>query len=63
MYLGITIALMGIAIVVGSLPMLIAPVGFFAIINMVFIPYEERRLEQIFGEEYIDYKRQVRRWL
>ena len=27
------------------------------------IPYEERQLEGLFGEEYLEYKRSVRRWI
>ena len=26
-------------------------------------PYEERNLEQEFGEKYLDYKKKVRRWI
>jgi protein-S-isoprenylcysteine O-methyltransferase Ste14 len=27
------------------------------------IPYEERQLEALFGDNYLDYKRSVRRWI
>jgi protein-S-isoprenylcysteine O-methyltransferase Ste14 len=50
MYLGIVIMLLGIAAWVGSFPMLIATVGFFVFMRAVFIPYEEARLHEAFGE-------------
>ena len=44
-------------------PMLIAPVGFFSLMSLVFIPYEEGRLREAFGETYAAYSSRVRRWL
>ncbi len=47
----------------GSLtPYLVIPV-FFLIIQKCFIKHEEPFLENIFVEEYLDYKGWVRRWL
>jgi protein-S-isoprenylcysteine O-methyltransferase Ste14 len=63
MYLAIVVMLLGIAVWVGSLPMLIAPVGFFAFMSVVFIPYEERRLRETFGDSYISFTQRVRRWM
>jgi protein-S-isoprenylcysteine O-methyltransferase Ste14 len=63
MYLGVTVILLGVAIWVGSLPMLIAPVGFFGIMSVFRIPDEEQRLREIFGATYEDYTRRVRRWI
>ncbi len=63
MYLGLTLFFFGIAVAVGTLPMLIAPVGFWATMNWVFVPHEEKVLEQLLGAEYLNYKRRVRRWL
>ncbi len=63
MYLGITIMLTAIALLVGGLPMFFAPVAFLLTINCVFVPHEERVLEQTFGQAYLDYKKRVRRWL
>ncbi len=63
MYLGMTLFLLGLAVAVGTLPMLIAPVGFWATMNWVFVPHEEKVLEQLLGAEYLDYKRRARRWL
>ncbi len=33
------------------------------IINFEFLPHEESRMEQIFGEAFLSYKRKVRRWI
>ncbi len=63
MYLGIVTMLLGIALWLGSWPMLIAPVGFFVFMTLVRIPYEEQRLGDIFGEGYAFYRRRVRRWI
>ena len=63
MYLGIVAMLLGIALAVGSWPMLIAPVGFFAFMSAVFIPFETERLRRIFGEEYDSYAKRVREWI
>ncbi len=63
MYLGMILVLLGIAFLVGTLPMFLVPVVFFSIINFVFIPFEESKMQRQFGEGYSDYKRRVRRWL
>ena len=63
MYLGITLTLLGIALWVATVPFVLAPVAFFAIINTTQIPREEARLTALFGDEYGDYRRRVRRWL
>jgi len=62
-YLGGTIALIGISIFLGSLITFVAPLFFFLTIRMRFIPYEETLMEQTFGEEYLQYKSRVRRWI
>ena len=63
MYLAIVVLLLGIAVWVGSLPMLLAPVGFFAVMSLVVIPAEERRLRETFGEAYLSFTQRVRRWI
>ncbi|MBI3780831.1 MAG: isoprenylcysteine carboxylmethyltransferase family protein [candidate division NC10 bacterium] len=63
MYLGVSVVLLGVAIFVGTVPVFLAPVAFFLTMNAVFIPREERTLERLFGQEYLDYKHRVRRWL
>ena len=63
MYLGIVTTLLGIALVVATLPFLLPPIAFFAIINATQIPREEAKLTALFGEQYTHYRRRVRRWL
>jgi protein-S-isoprenylcysteine O-methyltransferase Ste14 len=62
-YLGMLLILFGFSFCLGSLVYLISPLIFFLIINFMFIPFEEERLEKVFGKEYIKYKRDVRRWI
>ncbi len=62
-YLSMSMILAGVAIIIGTLPMFLAPLAFITVINAVFIPYEENKLETIFGRQYEDYKNQVRRWV
>jgi protein-S-isoprenylcysteine O-methyltransferase Ste14 len=63
MYLGLATILLGFAIFFGSAAMLIAPLVFYLVIDRMLIPEEETTMERLFGEEYLDYKRRVHRWL
>src|SRR5712671_4368215 len=63
MYLGITTTLLGLAIFFGSIVMLLAPIAFFIVIDRMVIPREEETMERLFGEQYVDYKNRVRRWV
>lgn len=63
MYLGMIITLLGVAIGLGTLPPFIAVIAHFAILNFIFIPFEEEKMARQFGEQYADYKKSVRRWL
>jgi protein-S-isoprenylcysteine O-methyltransferase Ste14 len=63
MYLGLAAALMGLAIFFSSIAMLLAPAVFFAVIDRMVIPREEETLERLFGNDYVDYKNRVRRWI
>ena len=38
-------------------------VMFFLIINQVFCPFEEKKMDETFCEEYFSYRRKVRRWV
>ena len=63
MYLGIVLMLIGAAAIVGTPPFYFMAAAYFAVINWGFCPYEEAKLEDSFGQEYLNYKRKVRRWL
>jgi len=63
MYLGMVIGLSGAAILFGTLSAFFPIPVFVWIIQARFIRGEERFLEELFGEQYVAYKRSVRRWL
>ena len=62
MYMGLTLIVLGIAIYGGSVPFLLVPVAFLLTLDLAFVPWEERRLEAAFGDEYRAYRQRVRRW-
>ena len=63
MYLGMVVGLVGAAILSGTLGAFIPILFFIWVIQARFIRGEERFLEELFGEQYLAYKRRVRRWL
>ncbi len=63
MYIGFALWTLALAILVNSVWMLLAvPIG-LVLIDRIVITREERYLERKFGEEYLNYKRRVRRWI
>ena len=56
-------SLLGIALWVGTVPMFVAVLAVFATLNFLHIPREERMLRESFGEQYLSYSKEVRRWL
>jgi len=62
MYLGMTLAVFGIALLLGTATPLLVTVVLAVILDRVFIAPEERMLQSTFGEEFRQYRRQVRRW-
>ena len=63
MYLGVTTALLGVAIFLGDILAFLAPIIFFIFVSIRFIPREEKLMEKLFGKKYLDYKKKVRRWV
>jgi protein-S-isoprenylcysteine O-methyltransferase Ste14 len=63
MYVGLVLILLGVAILQGSLGAFLPIPLFIWIIRTSFILGEERFLENLFGNQYLDYKRSVRRWI
>lgn len=62
-YLGMTTILLGIAVLFGTVsPFFLVPIFVLTIQNR-FVVLEEALLESTFGDEYIEYKGRVRRWL
>ena len=62
-YLAFSLLQLGIAIWVNSLWLLVTLAGAVALVHYVVIPREEQYLERRFGDQYLDYKASVRRWL
>lgn len=63
MYVAGLFVWIGWTIFYGSLAVFIGLLLLWSIFTFRIIPYEERQLEALFGDEYIEYKRSVRRWL
>ncbi len=63
MYLGMVLMLLGTGLFTGGALYYLAAVVFFAIIDHSFCPYEESRLRDAFGDEFVQYAQRVRRWL
>lgn len=61
-YLGLLLIAFAPWLAWGQAGLLFAPPLFFAVINGAVIPYEEEKLQRIFGDTYADYCRRVRRW-
>ena len=63
MYLGFVICLIGIAVYLGSLTPFVMVAGFFLLAHYWYIPFEERDMQAVFGFEYQQYRKVVRRWI
>ncbi|MCP3138758.1 methyltransferase family protein [Pyxidicoccus xibeiensis] len=63
MYLGFSVALLGLAVFLGSLvPMLLA-LAYVLISDRWYIAFEENMMRARFGEDYRRYARRTRRWI
>ncbi len=63
MYLGMFLMVFGAAFLMGSVGALIPLLVFMLIIRFNFVAGEERFMEATFGQQYLDYKSKVRRWI
>ena len=63
MYLSLTVVYVGLALALGRAWPLALAVLPWASMNWAVIPFEEARLRQTFGQDYVDYCRRVRRWV
>jgi len=63
MYLGITIGLLGVALLFSSYLNFIFPLLFLIWMDRAFVAREEQALLQQFGEQYLEFKKNVRRWI
>lgn len=63
MYMGSLLSIIGLSVLVGNSTAFISPILFFFGINFLCIPPEEDLLEKTFGNDYLIYKNNVRRWI
>ena len=63
MYLGMALIQAGVALIANTLWPVVFLVPVLFVIRRYVIDREERYLERKFGEDYLSYKRRVRRWL
>jgi protein-S-isoprenylcysteine O-methyltransferase Ste14 len=62
-YLGVVLILLGFAIAFVSITVFICAFAVFLSCWRFFVRWEEEKLEDVFGEEYLSYKLRVRGWL
>jgi protein-S-isoprenylcysteine O-methyltransferase Ste14 len=62
-YLGMALTLFGVSVLIGSLITFIFPLLFIVLTGLFTIPIEEKNLEKKFGKKYLNYKKEVRRWI
>ncbi|MBA6414163.1 isoprenylcysteine carboxylmethyltransferase family protein [Parahaliea sp. F7430] len=63
MYLGMALVLLSAAVTVGASTALLIPPLFMLVIEWRYIRPEEAMLRDLFGQQYLDYCQNVRRWL
>ncbi|ACY51885.1 putative protein-S-isoprenylcysteine methyltransferase [Vibrio antiquarius] len=63
MYMALLLLIIAIGLWWQHLSVVLCSVVFVSYINRFQIKPEERVLERLFGEEYVDYKNHVRRWI
>ncbi len=63
MYLSLTLLYMGLAVLINSLWILLLLLPVMIVIQNSVVKREEQYLERKFGETYLRYKAQVRRWI
>ncbi len=62
-YLSFALFDLGVALLMNNLWILLALVPLMLYVDRGIVRREERSLEQQFGDEYLDYKQSVRRWI
>ncbi|MEW6558058.1 MAG: isoprenylcysteine carboxylmethyltransferase family protein [Elusimicrobiota bacterium] len=63
LYIGSFLIGVGFALFIGNFFVLILILISFGIVYTFQVKYEEKKLTEIFGEKYLEYKKNVRRWL
>ncbi len=63
MYLGMVLILFGIAFLLGSVTPFTVTLALAVLLDRMFIRSEEQMLEATFGEQFRQYRKEVRRWI
>ena len=63
MYLGFVLILTGIACLTGTATAFVIVILFALFMHLTFIRFEEEKMEETFGEAWLDYKEKVNRWI
>ncbi|MGH0033308.1 MAG: methyltransferase family protein [Myxococcota bacterium] len=63
MYLGLAVSMVGAFVMLGSASPAAVVLFFFWWIRTRYVAFEERAMEERFGDAYREYARRVRRWL
>lgn len=63
MYLGFVLVLLGIGVLLRSVPPFLIIPAYGLLVDRVFITAEESNLERCFGDAWAQYRARVRRWL
>ena len=63
LYIGLTLVQITVALWFNNAWVLIMVIPSVMVITLYAIRREERYLEKLFGQDYLDYKQRVRRWL
>lgn len=63
MYLGMALILLGAGFILGSVTSFIGFILFIIVMEIIFIPLEEKNLQEQFGEKFENYKKKVGRWI
>jgi protein-S-isoprenylcysteine O-methyltransferase Ste14 len=63
MYIGMSILILGFSIVSTNIISFLLPFVFVIMVRLIFIRKEESMMFESFGEDYLEYKKKVGRWI
>jgi protein-S-isoprenylcysteine O-methyltransferase Ste14 len=63
MYMGMFLLLLGLGVCFSNLFSMLTSFLFLIMMQILFIQKEEKLMLESFGERYLDYRKQVRRWI
>ena len=63
MYVGITLMLVGVAMLLGTISALVPALAFPLLMDVLFVRTEEAMLAEAFGAQWERYRASVRRWM